>query len=113
MFLILGIRETFRVLAASRDDGAPPGPASGGGRHCIDATDVVRILASMLIALACGAARMPPTPQKGTFTLRARGLLALLPPGQDTEHKEHEDLPLFLLVQIFVPRPHNLCRTKG
>ncbi len=54
MFLILHIREAFRVLAASRDDGAPPGPASGGGRRCIDATDVVRILASMLIALACG-----------------------------------------------------------
>ncbi len=27
---------------------------AAGGRRCIDATDVVRILASMLIALACG-----------------------------------------------------------
>ncbi len=45
--------------------------------------------------------------------LRARGLLTLLQPDQDKEHKEHEDLLLFLLVQIFAPRPHNICRIKG
>ncbi len=44
-----------RVLGQRRGKNSSGGPASGGVMRRIDATDVVRILALMLIAFACGS----------------------------------------------------------